>query len=765
MFLARQVDEIEAGRGNPSAGKTRLMSAYLAKTPPRNRETGGRKFFTEGVIDRLQEMGRTGQSQFDLDELTSFRPRFDSPPYPAGDMLVFEKPSCAAAASADLGFTVGQRTYSAPILFGEYSFGATQQEVHQAVAEVAKTNNFIFGIGEGGVAPPIAGNPNLMVQVATGLFGVNPDMLRDACIVSVKMSQSAKIGMGGHLPKAKVTEVIQRIRGMPAGVDILSDASRVFSIEEMRALVQAVKHVTGKPVFIKAGASHSIEHVAAGAARAGADGIIIDGRGGGTGAAPNIHRDHIGMEIELAVRLAHKQIEAIGMRNDFRIIAGGRVDLPSKAFKLMALGADAVLLGTASLIGLGCKVVNMCHKDCPTALTAIPAIDGGARKRELDVQWAIGALDRFFRAYRAELEDIVRAFGFTSAREAIGRTGLLHAEGMPRSLASLLEVPTSSPVFPVPAKDPQKYLADLAENLAKTGKPSVSSMGRTTDLDAPYSHLDLLDHEGRTVIGPAYDSHREMIETIVRLPGRVNIGLPIILEDSNGPETSRLARERNTIILSAGRPEDPRRRIIPVSGGEISTRIYEMRESSGVLLCREDATAENISAIKKLSPSTPVYVNIPASEKIREDSVELARGGVDGLIISGSLDMKSPVPLDVAVSQADDALSLAIQNGKMLGRKAVILARTEIRSSRDVYSLMCLGADAIICDTSRMIRDPSYPRQLNLLSGLGAELRQLMGASGLSMKNSIAGNRNILRASHYLDERVADLLGVDYIGT
>jgi glutamate synthase domain-containing protein 2 len=758
--LSEQVDKVTE-RG---ASRKRIMSAYLAKTPPRNRETGGRKYFTEGIIDRLQMMGVTGQSQFDLEELTRFNSRFDSPPYPASDMLVLERPSCAPLSSSDMGFTVGDRRYSAPILFGEYSFGATQQEVHEAVAEVAKLNNFIFGIGEGGVAPPIAGNPNLMVQVATGLFGVNPDMLRQACIVSIKMSQSAKIGMGGHLPKAKVTETIQRIRGMPAGVDILSDASRVFSIEEMRALVQAIKHVTGKPVFIKAGASHSIEHVAAGAARAGAEGIIIDGRGGGTGAAPNVHRDHIGMEIELATRLAHRQIESIGMRDRFRIIAGGRVDLPSKAFKLMLLGADAVLLGTASLVGLGCKVVNMCHKDCPTALTAIPALATGEKKRELDVGWAIDTLDRFFRAYKMELEDMARAFGFGWIRDSVGRVDLLHAEGMPRELASLLDLPTSNPVFPVPAKTPQKYFSDLLESLAKTGKPSVSSMGRTTDLDAPYSNLDLLDHEGRTVVGPAYDSHREMIETMVRLPGNVNISMPLILENGNGNETTKLAREKNTIILCHSTPDDPRRRIVPLKADEISSKIYHIRESSGVLLQKEDATVENIRKIKSHSNLTPVYVSVDASESVREECVALAKAGVDGIIIVGGLGMANPVPVDVAVSQADDALSLAIHEGKILRRKTAILARTAIRSSRDIYALNCLGADAVVCDTSKLITDPAYPRQLNLANGLGAELRQHMGASGLSMMSSVIGNRNILRGSHYLDPKTASLLGVDYIG-
>ncbi|MEW6035332.1 MAG: glutamate synthase-related protein [Candidatus Micrarchaeota archaeon] len=756
-----KAEEMPAPGANPAP--RRLMSAYLAKSPPRNRETGGRKYFTAAIIDRIQRMGSTGQPQADMEELCSFRPRFDSPPYPPSDMLVLERPSAGAAAAADLSFALGERIYSAPIIFGEYSYGATQEEVHRAVAQAAADNNFIFGVGEGGVAPPITGNPNLMVQVATGLFGVSPAMLRAACVVSVKMSQSAKIGMGGHLPKAKVTSTIERIRGMPAGVDILSDASRVFSIEEMRALVQAVKHVTGKPVLVKVGASHSIAHVAAGAARAGADGIIIDGLGGGTGASPNVHRDHIGMPIELAVHLAHRQIEGIGMRDAFRIIAGGRVDLPSKAFKLMLLGADGLLLGTASLVALGCKVVNMCHKDCPTALTAIPSLGDGTRKRELDVRWASQVLGNFFRAYRMELEQMLSAYGFASPALARGRTDLLHAEGMPETLARMLDVQTSGGIFPAPASQPQEYLSGLLESLAKTGRPSVSSMGRTTDMDAPFSNLDLLTHEGRTVVGPAYDSHRETIETMVRLPGTVNISLPVILHDS-GSESTRLAREKNTVILCDSPPADPKRRIVPLEMAKAKEMLYQIRESSGVLLRMGEATPENLRSLKVLAPLTAVYVSVPAAPDSDEAAVALARAGVDGIILRGGLSMKEQVPIDIAVSQVHDALSSTVHNGSILRRKTVVLAQAAIRSSRDIYALNCLGADAVVCDTSSLIKDPKYERQLQLLHGLGAELKQLMGASGLSMMNSIIGNRNILRADHYMGRETADLLGVDYVG-
>lgn len=746
---------------------TRVVSGYLPNTPKANRETGGRKFFTQPIIDRIQEMGRTGKAVFDPKILAEFRPRFDSPPYPISDMLVADSPS-AHQAAADLSFSLGEKTYSAPVIFGEFSLGATQEEVHRAVAGVAQAQNLLFGVGEGGVAPSIAENPNLMVQVATGLFGISAAMLRNAAVISIKMSQSAKIGMGGHLPKAKVTKLIREIRGMPGGIDILSDASRVFSIEEMRALVQAVKAVTGKPVLIKVGASHSIESVAAGAARSGADGIIIDGRGGGTGAAPSILRDHIGMPIELAVRLAHRQIESIGMRDKFRIIAAGRVDLPEKAFKIILLGADGVMLATGALIALGCKVVNMCHKDCPVAITAIKALPDGTRKKSLEVQWASEVFGNFAGAFRAELGLMLGSWGFASPGQARGRADLLHAVDMPYALAGALGIRAEKrgQIHPVPAARPQQYFSELLENLAETGKPTISSMGRTTDLDPPYSHLDHLTQDGRTVVGPAYDSHRETIETVVRLPGGTIIGLPVILE-GGGQQTRMLAKEMNIIVFGSGEMEDSRHALLPIKPESMAENLYRIRESSGVVLPSEEVTADAIRLLRLYSPKTAVYTAIKAGAGVREEAVRLARLGANGIIIEGGLSMDEEVPIDVAVSQAHDALVSEVdnENGRILRNEVKLFARAAIRSSRDIYGLNCLGADAVICNASGLISNPTYGRQLNLLRGLRAEDQMLMGASGLSMMSSVIGNREILRADHYLPEEKAALLGVGYIGT
>ena len=340
---------------------TQVVASYLKGTPPTNNETVGRKFFTQPIIERIQRMGSTGEpEQVDvlIKRLTAFNPRFDTAPYPFADMLVVDTPR-GPPVKTDLSFTIGGKTYSAPIIIGEFSYGATQREVHQAVARVAMNENFLFGVGEGGVEPSIASNPemmaNIIVQDATGLFGLTARIMRAAAMVTVKYSQIAKTGMGGMLPreKAEADEVILQIRGMPEGVDILSDASKVISIEEMRAHTGTINRITGKPVLSKVGATHSFKSVAAGSMRSGAAGIIVDGLGGGTGAAPNIHRDYIGMTIEQSSVLAYEQKLEMEMLN-YLIIAAGRVDTPEKVFKLNLLGVNGAMLATVALIAMGC---------------------------------------------------------------------------------------------------------------------------------------------------------------------------------------------------------------------------------------------------------------------------------------------------------------------------------------------------------------------------------------------------------------------------
>ena len=176
---------------------------------------------------------------------------------------------------------------------------------------------------------------------------------------------------------------------------------------------------------------------------------------------------------------------------------------------------------------------------------------------------------------------------------------------------------------------------------------------------------------------------------------------------------------------------------------------------------------EMMELLGRYVPDTPVYAKIRAGRDVREEAVKLARMGVKCIIIEGSLSLEEDVDVPIALSQVNDALVKGInsQTGNILRNEVKIAVRTKIRNPRDIFALNCLGADAAICNPGELIAGSSYARQLSLVLGMRAEIGTLMGAAGLSMMNSVIGNRGILRADHYVPKEIAELLGVDFIGT
>jgi glutamate synthase domain-containing protein 2 len=166
----------------------------------------------------------------------------------------------------------------------------------------------------------------------------------------IKIGQGAKPGIGGHLPGVKVTKPISETRRIPVGLDAISPAPHhdIYSIEDLGQRIAALKEATGKPVFVKVGVTNYIAYIAAGVARMGADGIIMDGQGAGTGAAPAVVRDNIGLPIEIAVPVVDQALRREGLRDGFTVVAAGRVSSAEDTAKLIALGADVVSLGTAA---------------------------------------------------------------------------------------------------------------------------------------------------------------------------------------------------------------------------------------------------------------------------------------------------------------------------------------------------------------------------------------------------------------------------------
>lgn len=253
-----------------------------------------------------------------------------------------------------------------PIIFSALSYGAISYNVQKALAEAAQELGTLFNTGEGGLHPDFYKyKSSSIVQVASGRFGVHPDYLNAAKMVEIKIGQGAKPGIGGHLAGEKVSEEVSITRMIPVGTDAISPAPQhdIYSIEDLRMLVFALKEATNYrvPISVKIAAVHNAAAIASGIVRAGADVLAIDGFRGGTGAAPKVIRDNVGLPIEFALAAVDRRLREEGIRNRVSLIAGGGIRNAADIVKAIALGADAAYIGTSALIAIGCTLCQKCY--------------------------------------------------------------------------------------------------------------------------------------------------------------------------------------------------------------------------------------------------------------------------------------------------------------------------------------------------------------------------------------------------------------------
>lgn len=259
-----------------------------------------------------------------------------------------------------------QLELSTPIMFSAMSYGSISYNAHESLARASKELGIYYNTGEGGLHQDLYQyGPNTIVQVASGRFGVHKEYLSAGAAIEIKMGQGAKPGIGGHLPGAKIVGDVSRTRMIPQGTDAISPAPHhdIYSIEDLRQLVQSLKETTHyeKPVIVKIAAVHNVAAIASGIARSGADIIAIDGYRGGTGAAPTRIRDNVGIPIELALAAVDQRLRDEGIRENVSLVVGGSIRSSADALKAIMLGADAVYIGTAALLALGCHLCRSCH--------------------------------------------------------------------------------------------------------------------------------------------------------------------------------------------------------------------------------------------------------------------------------------------------------------------------------------------------------------------------------------------------------------------
>jgi glutamate synthase domain-containing protein 2 len=300
-----------------------------------------------------------------------------------------------------------------PLFFSDMSFGALSEEAKTAMAKGAELAGTGICSGEGGMLPDEQeANSRYLYELASAKFGYNEELLTRVQAFHFKCGQGAKTGTGGHLPGNKNTGRISEVRGIPEGQAAVSPPtfSDLSSVEDFKNFGNRVREITGGiPIGYKLSAQH-IEQDIDFALAAGADYIILDGRGGGTGAAPLLFRDHISVPTIPALARARHHLDKVGASGRVSLIITGGLRTHNDFVKALALGADAIALANSAMQAIGCVGARICNTNlCPVGIaTQKPEL----RKR-LKVEVAAGRLKNVLGATTELMQVMARACGHT----------------------------------------------------------------------------------------------------------------------------------------------------------------------------------------------------------------------------------------------------------------------------------------------------------------------------------------------------------------
>ncbi len=302
-----------------------------------------------------------------------------------------------------------------PIYITHMSFGALSRETKIALAKGSAAIKTAQCSGEGGILPEEMENAyKYIFEYVPNKYSVNDDNLKNADAIEIKIGQSTKPGLGGQLQGEKVTEEIAEIRGKALGEDIHSPATipEVNSKEDLKDLVDELrKRSSGRPIGLKFAAGRiedDLEHVL----YAEPDFITIDGRGGSTGASPKMIRDSTSVPTIYALSRARKYLDEHESEIDLTITGGLRVS--SDFAKALAMGANAIAIGTGAMIAAACQQYRICDSgDCPVG---VATQDDDLRKR-LKIETASKRVENYLKVSTEELKTFARITGHDNVHD------------------------------------------------------------------------------------------------------------------------------------------------------------------------------------------------------------------------------------------------------------------------------------------------------------------------------------------------------------
>jgi methylamine---glutamate N-methyltransferase subunit C len=324
-----------------------------------------------------------------------------------------------------------------PVTIAGMSFGALSAQAKRALGRAASEVGTSTTTGDGGMTEEERqASKTLVYQCLPSRYGFNPDHLRRADAIEIVIGQGAKPGGGGMLLGQKVGARVASMRTLPEGIDQRS-ASRHpdwTGPDDLRIKIEELREATAgeKPVYVKMGATR-VDHDVKLAVAAGADVVVVDGMQGGTGATQEAFIEHAGIPTLAAVRLAAGALRELGVEREVQLIVSGGIRTGADVAKAIALGADAVSIGIAALLALGCNrpaytdhgtevdvtrdyvrlgtvpgQCSACHTGaCPVGITT----QDDLLARRLDPELAATRVANYLRALTMEVTMLARACG------------------------------------------------------------------------------------------------------------------------------------------------------------------------------------------------------------------------------------------------------------------------------------------------------------------------------------------------------------------
>ncbi|MFP4466952.1 MAG: glutamate synthase large subunit [Candidatus Goldiibacteriota bacterium] len=357
-------------------------------------------------------------------------------------------------------------------VIGAMSFGSISKGAHESMAIAMNRLGGRSNTGEGG-EDPMRFKPypdgnlarSAIKQVASGRFGVNINYLTNADEIQIKVAQGAKPGEGGQLPGHKVSEIIARTRYTTPGVTLISPPPHhdIYSIEDLKQLIFDLKNANPRAkISVKLVSETGVGTVAAGVAKAFADGILISGADGGTGASPKGSIMHAGLPWELGLSEAHQTLVLNNLRGKVRLQTDGQLRTGKDLAVAACLGAEEYGFGTIALIALGCVMLRHCHlNNCSLGI---------ATQNELLQRKFAGKpeyVENFMRFIAEDMRGIMAELGIKTVDEMIGRVDLLEVneEIIPWKaknidFSKILYKPETPESYPVKCGEGQKHEID-----------------------------------------------------------------------------------------------------------------------------------------------------------------------------------------------------------------------------------------------------------------------------------------------------------------